>query len=210
LGLPLPEDIPLLISGALVAKGQMHLVAAAVAAWCGIIGGDIVLYHFGKRFGLEITRVRFIGKHLTKARIEQIEQMFSRYGIWVVAIGRMFAGLRVAMVVAAGAIRFNFFKFVVTDGLAAVFSGGLFIFLGHLIGSNLNADTYSRFKGEIKYWFWLGLVVVLLALLIWLVWKRRRDVEQMEKVTAKVDQVAGQVAKVAHITPSNPTERKQV
>jgi hypothetical protein len=32
----------------------------------------------------------------------------------------------------------------------------------------------------------------------------------MEKVTAKVDQVAGQVAKVAHITPSNPTERKQV
>src|SRR3954465_7090276 len=68
LGLPLPEDIPLMIAGALVAKGQMHLLPAGVAAWCGIIGGDIVLYHFGKRFGLEITRVKFIGKHLTTER----------------------------------------------------------------------------------------------------------------------------------------------
>src|SRR3954468_22695287 len=106
LGLPLPEDVPLIIAGALVANGKMHLAVAAVCAWCGIIGGDIVLYHLGKKFGLEITRVPFIGKHLTKERIEKVELLFAKYGIWVVAIGRMFAGIRGAMVVAAGAIRF--------------------------------------------------------------------------------------------------------
>src|SRR3954454_19449070 len=67
LGLPLPEDVPLIIAGALIAKGQMHLAVAAVCAWCGIIGGDCVLYYMGRRFGLEITRVPFIGKHVTRA-----------------------------------------------------------------------------------------------------------------------------------------------
>src|SRR3954469_1180166 len=108
LGLPLPEDIPLILAGVLIAKGQMHLVPAAIAAWCGIIGGDIALYHFGKKFGLEITRVRFVGKHLTRQRIEWMEQLFERYGIFVVAVGRLIAIVRGAMVVAAGAARYNF------------------------------------------------------------------------------------------------------
>src|SRR4249920_2693561 len=89
LGLPLPEDIPLLIAGALIAKDQMDLIPAAIAAWCGIIGGDLCLYYFGKKFGLEITRVRFIGKHLTAERIQRVEQMFEQYGIFVVGFGRM-------------------------------------------------------------------------------------------------------------------------
>ena len=42
----------------------------------------------------------------------------------------MFAGIRGAMVVAAGAMRFNFIKFVIADGLAALVSGGLFVWLG--------------------------------------------------------------------------------
>src|SRR5437868_744271 len=81
LGLPVPEDIPLLIAGALVASGKFHLAIAAVAAWCGIIGGDCVLYHLGKKFGLEITRLPLIGKHVTKQRIEKIESLFSKYGV---------------------------------------------------------------------------------------------------------------------------------
>src|SRR4051812_36596470 len=61
LGLPLPEDIPLVIAGALIARGTMHWVPAAICAWCGIIGGDLILYFLGRKFGLEITRVPVIG-----------------------------------------------------------------------------------------------------------------------------------------------------
>ena len=48
LGLPLPEDIPLIVSGILVSMGKMSLPVAGVVAWCGIIGGDCVLYYFGR------------------------------------------------------------------------------------------------------------------------------------------------------------------
>ena len=101
LGLPMPEDIPLLLAGFFIAQGKMNVVIACFVAWLGIMGGDCVLYSFGRRYGLEITRVPFIGKHVTKERILRAEELFERWGIWVVAIGRMFAGIRGAMVVCA-------------------------------------------------------------------------------------------------------------
>ena len=89
LGLPMPEDIPLLLAGFFIAQGKMNVVIACMVAWLGIIGGDCMLYSFGRRYGLEITRVPFIGKHVTKERILRAEELFERWGIWVVAIGRM-------------------------------------------------------------------------------------------------------------------------
>src|SRR3954465_10465604 len=82
LGMPLPEDIPLLVAGMLVGAGKMHLLTVAICAWCGIIGGDCILYYLGHRFGLNITRVPFIGKHVTRERILQAERLFEKYGVW--------------------------------------------------------------------------------------------------------------------------------
>jgi membrane protein DedA with SNARE-associated domain len=127
LGLPMPEDIPLLAAGFMIGLGKFNPAIAGICAWCGIIGGDCVLYYLGKRFGLEVTKIPLIGRHLTLSRILWVEQRFKRWGVWVVAVGRLFAGVRGAMVVCAGAIRFPFWRFVVADGLAAVVSGGLFI-----------------------------------------------------------------------------------
>lgn len=196
LGFPLPEDIPLMIAGALIAKGQMDLAIAGTVAWCGIIGGDVVLYHFGKKFGLEITRIRFIGRHLTQQRIEQIERMFDKYGVGVVAIGRLFAGVRGAMVVAAGAMRFSFLKFVIADGIAALISGGFFVFVGHWLGTRMSEAAVREFK----HWFLVGALLLAVGFLGWILWRRRRDVDRVEKVVEKVEHVAGRVAHAAHFS----------
>jgi membrane protein DedA with SNARE-associated domain len=174
LGLPLPEDIPLLLGGYFVANGRMHLVIACALAWLGIIGGDCVLYHFGRKYGLNITKVPFIGKHVTQERILRAEKLFERWGIWVVAVGRLFAGIRGAMVVAAGATKFNFVKFVIADGLAALVSGGLFIALGYWAGKKLGsiAEMRQRIKG-VEHWVFLGIAVAV-ALVFLVVWIRRK------------------------------------
>ena len=122
LGLPLPEDIPLLLAGYFVAQpqgtpGKMHLLPAAIVAWCGIIAGDCMLYSFGRKYGLNITKLPLIGHHVTESRIVQAEQLFEKWGGVVVGVGRMLAGVRGAMVVAAGAIRYRFDKFILADGL---------------------------------------------------------------------------------------------
>jgi membrane protein DedA with SNARE-associated domain len=174
LGVPIPEDIPLLAAGVLVGSGKMNLAIAAVVAWCGIIGGDCVLYHIGKHFGLEITRVPFVGRHLTKARIERAERLFAKYGVLVVGVGRMFAGIRGAMVVAAGTIRYHFLTFLIADSLGAILSGGLFLTLGYLLGNNL--DTLARKIHGIEVWVGLGAGVALLLLIAFLWWRHKRYV----------------------------------
>ena len=171
LGLPLPEDIPLLIAGALVAKGKMHLALAAVCAWFGIVGGDCVLYRLGWAYGLEVRRLPMIGRHLPQNRIEQVHAMFEKWGVWVVAIGRMFAGIRGAMVVVAGSIRFTFWKFLLADGLAAVVSGGLFLALGYLFGTKMEWLLHEVERG--KKWALLGVLVVAVGVTIWIVIHRR-------------------------------------
>lgn len=138
-GLPMPEDVPLIAAGALIATGHMQWAHAGFAAWCGIIGGDLVLYHLGKRFGPNITRVPFVGRHIHVGRLEWVKAKFERWGLWVVAVGRLFAGVRGVMVVTAGTIRYPRTKFLLADGLAAVVSGGLFMLLGYWLGNNLPA-----------------------------------------------------------------------
>lgn len=159
LGFPLPEDVPLLFAGAFVATGKMRLGLAALAAWCGIVGGDIVLYHLGKAFGLEVRRLPLIGRHLSERRIESVHAMFERWGVWVVAFGRMFAGIRGTMVIVAGTIRFSFWRFLIADGLAAIVSGGLFLALGYWFGRRMDWLKQHVDKGK----EWSLVVVVVLA-----------------------------------------------
>ena len=124
-GFPMPEDIPVLVAGALGGSGHMDLGIAAFVCWCGIIGGDCILYSLGRRFGMNITRVRFVGRHLTPSRIEKAAELFDRYGVAVVAVARMFPGVRAAMVASAGTIRFNIVKFLIAEGCSCFWVTGL-------------------------------------------------------------------------------------
>src|SRR5216117_3252542 len=76
LGLPLPEDIPLILGGYFSASGHLHLATVAIIAWFGIIGGDCVLYSLGKKYGLNITKVPIIGKHIHANRIASTQLLF--------------------------------------------------------------------------------------------------------------------------------------
>ncbi len=178
LGVPIPEDIPLLVAGALVGSKHISLLHAAIFAWCGIIGGDCVLYYLGHRFGLNITKIPVIGKHVTKVRIMRAQRLFEQYGVWVVAVGRLFAGIRGAMVIAAGTIRYSFLKFLVADGLAAIVSGGLFIYLGMKFGENLEFVAHKVHQGG--YWVFGVIAVLLVAFVFWKV--RTAKKEHIEKI----------------------------
>lgn len=193
MGLPLPEDVPLMIGGFLVAKGHLHIVLVAIASWGGIIGGDLVLYHLGKRYGMNVTRIPFVGRHITEDRIRQAELLFERYGIWVIAVGRLFAGIRGAMVISAGAIRFNLVKFIIVDGLAAFVSGGVFVALGYWAGKELGTmEKLEEFRTEkiagIEHWIILGLAAAVVAGIAYMWWRKRTHIRPSEKLLEKTVQ----------------------
>lgn len=199
LGLPLPEDIPLVTAGFLVSQHHMHFAIAGPLAWMGIVGGDCILYRLGWRYGHNITRVPFIGRHLTMARIERAEVLFAKYGVLVVAVGRLFAGVRGGMVVAAGTIRFKFSKFIVADSIAAIFSGGLFMMLGYWFGSNL--DTMQHKWHEFKVVFTL-IGISLALIVIGYIWFRSRQHKSIGDVVLGVSPPSKENSAKALATPA--------
>jgi membrane protein DedA with SNARE-associated domain len=175
LGLPLPEDIPLITAGFLIYEGKLSFALAAFCAWCGIIGGDCMLYMLGRKFGDDVSKIPFVGRHVDKRRMARVEQWFERWGVWVVAIGRLFAGVRGAMVLVAGATRFRFVKFLIADGLAAIVSGGLFMFLGYKFAANRHKlwHLVKEIKGGMMVF--LAIIVLIIAFLAWKRFRKSRD-----------------------------------
>jgi membrane protein DedA with SNARE-associated domain len=166
LGLPLPEDIPLFTAGILIARGSMHPVLAPLVGWCGIMAGDTALYCVGAVFGPKVTSLPIIGRHITEKRLASMHVWFERYGLWAVGIGRMFAGIRSAMVVVAGTTRFHYGKFIFADALAAIVSGGVFMWFGYYVGVH-HVKDFEKYRWEITG----GLVVLGLVLTAILVWR---------------------------------------
>ena len=167
--------MPLLLAGWFVAKGQMNLATAGIFAWLGIIGGDCMLYGFGRRYGMKVTEAPLIGRHINRRQIENLHGKFEAYGVWVVGVGRLFAGVRGAMVLVAGTIRFNFVHFIIADGLAAILSGGLFMGLGYW-GEKKFGDLH-KLRGDIEQYqrlVLLGLIVAVIGIACYVVWNRRR------------------------------------
>jgi membrane protein DedA with SNARE-associated domain len=183
LGLPLPEDIPLIVAGAFLVHDTRSWIIVGSAAWLGIIGGDVCLYFLSRKYGMNITRVKFIGKHVTAERIDKVHGLFERYGVAVVAVGRLFAGVRGAMVITAGTIKYSFAKFIIADGLAAILSGGLFMLLGHWIGKSLN-DQLIR---EFKHWFIAGAAVLAVGVVAWIVWRKRTGPSVAERIEHRLE-----------------------
>jgi membrane protein DedA with SNARE-associated domain len=172
LGLPLPEDVPLIAAGILIYHHQMHLALAAPLAWLGIIGGDCILYTLGYRYGENISKLPVIGKHITHARLQRAEVLFRKYGAWMVAVGRLFMGIRGAMIVAAGTSRLKFHKFIIADGLAAIVSGGMFMFLGYW-GGEYGPEMVHRIR-EFKYTLWISAGIIGVVLIIFFFRRDRR------------------------------------
>lgn len=192
LGLPLPEDIPLIVTGAFLVQDphghvwQEWLIVGGLN-WLGIMGGDCCLYWISRKLGRAVTQLPLIRNHITLERIDKVGHWFDQYGVGVVGVGRMFAGIRGAMVITAGISRFNFTKFIIADGLAAIVSGGLFMLLGHWVGDKLNDEVFHKFK----HWFVIGAVALAVLVVAYIVWKRRRAHKAAE---APQDAVAAQTA----------------
>ncbi len=205
LGLPLPEDVPLLFAGYFVATGEMSLLPAAVTAWLGIVGGDCILYSIGRRYGMAITSVPVIGSHIKTEQIGKLHLQFEKYGVWVVAVGRMFAGVRGAMVLVAGTIRFTFSHFIVADGLAAVVSGGVFMGLGYYAGHRFGDlkqihEAIEQYSLRIL----LFLAIVGLGVGAWLYWRPRKGTAEAPPGAAAEQPTPPVVTAAATESPALP------
>ena len=147
LGLPVPEEVPIILAAVLVRKGTMLIVPAFLACLLGVLIGDFIVYFLGYFYGEKVLGFRVTRKFLTKEREAQIKGYFHRHGVKILILGRFAVGFRTAAYLTAGILQLPVLRLFLTDLCAATFSTCLMFGLGYAFASKLeegldDAKTY--------------------------------------------------------------------
>lgn len=171
LGLPVPEEIPIVTAGVLSHQGVMRWWLALPVCILGVMSGDVVLYWVGRRYGERVLEHRLVRRVLDPARLEQIEAAYRRRGALIVFLARNVMGLRAAAFVVAGVVRLPFWKFLLADGSAIAYGVPLNFGVAYLFSAHLHAVMKDVHRVELWIMF-VGLVALAIGVAVAL---RRRS-----------------------------------
>lgn len=170
-GLPINEDILLLVAAALTLRGVMEPVPLIAVAWCGLLVADGLVFHWGHRFGAPLLRHRSVARMLPAARLVAMQERMRRWGPASIFAVRFMPGMRTALFFAAGSLKIPYRQLFLFDGAAALVELPLLVYGVRYLGGRWQAilAVVQRFQGVL-----VPAVLVLLAAAILLYrWRRR-------------------------------------
>ena len=145
LGLPVPEELPLLTGGFLIYRGITQYPATLVISFVGVIAGDNSLFFLGRRFGTGVLGyLEFVRPH-NRQRIARLKAFMDRHGNMTIFYVRFLAGLRALVYLIAGSAGMTPRRFVIYDALGAAISVPLAVSIGYFFGDQI--DSATRYLG---------------------------------------------------------------
>jgi membrane protein DedA with SNARE-associated domain len=169
-GVPIPEDIPLLIMGYLCSQGQLSLIMTIFVAMGCILGADGLFYFIGRFIRARKSEPpRFVKKYLTDERKAQVEKYFEKYGLRTIFVGRFLPGLRTPIFLFSGLWGVKPAHFFLADGSAALLSVPALILAGYFFGGQF--ERLQAVVGNVEFFVVIGLVF-LFALSLWLHYRK--------------------------------------
>jgi membrane protein DedA with SNARE-associated domain len=162
LGVPVPEDVSLILGGFLVYEGKADLVMMMLTGYLGIILGDSLVFFAGRRIGSKVgTSGGFFARIVTPERRVRVEGLFAKHGEKIVMIARFMPGVRAVTYFTAGSAKMKYWHFVLFDSVAALVSAPVFIYLGYYFGGELESLIRAVRNGQIRVL--VGVLVVIAA-----------------------------------------------
>ncbi|HEX7010122.1 MAG TPA: DedA family protein [Phycisphaeraceae bacterium] len=138
LGLPLPEDIPLIVAGYLCGQGYTNPWVMFPGAFMAILGADGLIFVLGRRYGHHVPRLPLLRRFLTEQRLARTEQMLHRHGGKFIFMARFLPGLRTAAFFTAGGFKIPYWKFFLFDGSAALLSVPAILLLAYAFSHQIH------------------------------------------------------------------------
>lgn len=173
LGFPLPEDITLIAGGVIAGLGYVSKEMMLINCLVGVLLGDTIIFTLGTVFGKRIKQFPLIAKLLNKKRFGLIKQKSAQYGHWILFIARFLPGLRAAIFCTAGiSHRVQLWKFLLIDGIAAIISVPIWVYLGVYGAKNFDHLIKLMHRGQVGMWVLVVLIVFLGVMVVWYEYKK--------------------------------------
>lgn len=177
-GLPVPEDISLVAGGIISGLGFTNHHVMVVIGMIGVLIGDSSMFLLGRVFGYRIQKIKFFRKILSPRRFSHIQKQFKQYGLGLLFVARFLPGLRSPIFLVAGmSRRVSYITFIAMDGLAALISVPVWVYLGYFFADNI--DLLMEYVGDVQKLIYLSLAVVILICVI--IYVKKKFKHKMQK-----------------------------
>lgn len=172
LGLPLPEDIPLLTGGYLCGIDRCRLQIMIPLTLGAVLLADSVIYLLGRRYGHHVPRLPLVRRYLTEKRLARAERAFHDHGGKTLFTARFLPGLRAPAFFTAGVFKIPFWKFLAIDGAAAFISVPVLVYAGYWGAARF--DQVKRWAHDAQLALAVGIVIVVGLIITWKMRRRRK------------------------------------
>jgi len=158
-----------LLGGIAAHKGLLHFAGVVVAAMCGGIIGDQLLYWLGRRYGTRL--LSKFNNHQDK--VVRASELINRHpSLFVIGVRFMY-GFRIIGPIIIGSSQLSPRRFLIFNVIGAFVWALLFVSLGYFAGK-LIAPWFDRLDEYLKPVFWVAGIAVVL----YIVWKGIRFLQQ--------------------------------
>ena len=172
IGVPIPEDITLVCGGIIAGLGYANVHIMFAVGMAGVLIGDGMMFMLGKTYGTKALKFRVVARIFTPTRYKKMQEKFEKYGNWVLFFARFMPGLRTAMFLSAGmSQKVSFWRFLIMDGLAALISVPIWVYLGEAGAQNI--DWLKQMVRRFEYGIY-GIIVLVLVVFVGLWYYRKK------------------------------------
>lgn len=168
---PLPADTVVAFGAFLAARGQATLLGAFLATWIGNVGGALLVYALGRRYGTEYVH-RWMSRFGAGGSESRLESMYARRGVLALFLSRFIPGLRALVPPFAGALRVPPGRATFAIAVASAIWYGVVTVIAYRVGSDWDA-LQSRLRGAGATAALVAAAIAIVAI-VWYVVRRRR------------------------------------
>jgi membrane protein DedA with SNARE-associated domain len=167
---PIPADTVVAFGSFLAARGHGTAIGAFLATLAGNLGGAMVMFAVGRRYGAATVEQR-LGSARSAGRLHAL---YGKFGMLALFVSRFIPGVRALVPPFAGALRLPPIRTAIVIGTASAIWYGLITYLAFRVGSDW--DTLLVHLRGWSRWMVTGAATVgVVGALTWLFLRRRTE-----------------------------------
>lgn len=158
-----------IIAGYMSSLGFLNFFVAYLVMVVGDLAGDMMYYSFGRWGRLAV--IEKYGHHvgITTKRIEDSEKIFRVQGTKLLLTGKTTVGLGGAIIIAAGALKINFKKFVTYSLIGTLPKSLVLMIVGFYLG-----HAYIQIQKYFDYTEFISIIILALGISAYYIYKKNK------------------------------------